>query len=373
MSGGVELQKMQGKYEVKNFMPTCEVRSFSAEKDSFIYLESPKIHGSEGQQFSLRLSLKVIESGSGDYAVRVPDPTSKLGLELMVLAAPTAGIHIKFLGRLLNVDPSKTTFLEFAGFRTMETGRCRGWSPSYNPPTGFTGLTLANVFDESNGWLHDGTLRIEAEWSIAVDGDISKDIPKPKPLERLAADWGRLFQSGLGSDVIVRIKDEDVRAHSLVLMARSEVFSAMLSTPMREGLEKTIVISDLGVEAVKSMLQFLYSGELTPDDLKSDEKALGILEAAHRYNIEDLVDICVQGLTARFDVNSVGEWLYVADLMGNSNFRAKCMEFVRLHISEVQSTAKFTEFVATKLSLVTDVLACVVPPAKRRRTDAGNE
>merc|ERR1712110_1384434 len=104
-------------------------------------------------------------------------------------------------------------------------------------------------------------------------------------------------------------------------MARSDVLSAMLSTPMREGLERKIVISDLEAEAVKSMLKFLYSGTVDLDKLESDEMALGILEAAHRYNVEDLVDLCVQRLTARFDVNSVGEWLYVADLMGNAPFR----------------------------------------------------
>jgi len=372
MSGGVELQKMQGKYEVKNFSPTCQVRSFGAEKSSFVRMTSPKIHGSGGQQFALEISFQVKDEGEGASAVGVPDLTSKLGLQLAVLeAGRETGIHIKFRGVLVNVDPAKNSLLEFGGFRTVKTGALRGWSPCSK--RGFPDLTLADVFAESNGWLHDGTLRIEATWSIAIDNELTKDAPKPKPLERLAADWRRLFQSGLCSDMIVQIKGEEFPAHSAVLMARSDVFSAMLSTPMREGLEKKIVISDLGVEAVRSMLQFLYSGELDADKLKSDEMALSILEAAHRYNVQDLVDMCVLELTPRFDVNSIGEWLYIADLIGNSHFRAKCMEFVRLHISEVQSTANFTEFVATKLSLVTDVLACVVPPAKRQRTDAGNE
>jgi speckle-type POZ protein len=180
---------------------------------------------------------------------------------------------------------------------------------------------------------------------------------------------GALLSDGERADVIIKVNGEDIRAHSLILMARSSVFRSMLSSPMREATEGTVIINDLDVAAVKATIAFMYTGQIDEYLLKPDADTLGILEAAHRYDVSSLVDLCVQSLIARLDVSTVSEWLHVADLIGNAGLKTSCLNFMRLHITEVQATDKFAKFVATRPALVTELLASLFPPAKRQRTE----
>merc|ERR1712137_966413 len=110
------------------------------------------------------------------------------------------------------------------------------------------------------------------------------------------------------------------------------------------------------------MMDFLYTGEVNADALRSDNIVLGILDAAHRYNIPTLEELCVEALTAIINVEVASEWFHLADLIGNPSFRTRCLKFIREHIAEVQGSETYKEFIVKRPSLL--------PPVKRQRTDA---
>merc|ERR1712039_20152 len=143
----------------------------------------------------------------------------------------------------------------------------------------------------------------------------------------------------------------------------------MLTSPMREGKSREITIDDLDGAAVKATIAFLYSGEVDSALMTDDDATLNILTVAHRYNVPSLVDMCVQALVSRIDVSTVAEWFHVADLIGSVTFRARCLEFIRLHISQVQATEKYAQFIRKRPALLDEILASLFPPAKRRKVD----
>lgn len=369
MFAGVKLQELRGEFEIKNFQATCEVKCLSTVQDNqYIEIPSPPLFGTEGQQFCLRVGVMCKLSEHQDP---IPDPDKPIGLQLQFMPGSSAECYCKLNATVVNTDPSKSKRFVFSSFRIFQVGILRGWLPTAIPPRGLA--SFKEVIKESNGWLHAGALRVEMKLLLAIDDQTHIDaFPKLNPHQDVCADLSRLFQSGEHTDVVIKVKDEELHAHSLILSARSNVFAVMLSSPMREGTKKEVVIEGIEMAAVKAAVEFLYSGEVEPGMLQSDNAALGVLEMAHRYNVDSLVNVCVQTLASRLSVDVVAEWFYIADLIGSVDLRVRCMEFIRLHISEVQGTESFKSFIATRPALVSEILASVFPPAKRQRTEGAD-
>lgn len=57
-------------------------------------------------------------------------------------------------------------------------------------------------------------------------------IPVPEP--QLGLHYSMLLDSGEGSDLTLEVDGEQIRAHKLILCARSPVFKAQLMGPLRE-------------------------------------------------------------------------------------------------------------------------------------------
>ena len=178
----------------------------------------------------------------------------------------------------------------------------------------------------------------------------------------LSNDLQKLFANEHTADVTVKVNEESVPAHSLILSARSTVFAATLASPMREAEDRVVTIDDIEAKTVRLLIYFIYSGQVDDELLKSNPDTIELLLAAHRYDIPSLVDVCTQSLSARVAVESVAEFLYVADLIENTYFKHQCMEFIRFHIAEVQATKAYSKFIAPRHALLSQILASLHPP-----------
>lgn len=94
----------------------------------------------------------------------------------------------------------------------------------------------------------------------------------------LSKQQGKLLESGQDSDVTLLVDGKELRAHKALLRAASPVFDAMLSSLYTEGQRSQVVISDLSVEVVQAMLEFIYTAK-TEKMFRLDGK---LLEAADK-------------------------------------------------------------------------------------------
>lgn len=82
-----------------------------------------------------------------------------------------------------------------------------------------------------------------------------------------------------------------IRMSSLMLRSSSEVFSRMLSNPMKEQKEKIIEIDTESLQVVDDLVYFLTTGSL-----RTQRNVLKLLELSHLYRIAPLNYACLQTL-----------------------------------------------------------------------------
>ena len=100
--------------------------------------------------------------------------------------------------------------------------------------------------------------------------------------------------------------DQTFDAHQLILSTRSPVFQSMFQAEMKEKKNGQVDIEDLKPEVVSEMLKFIYSWEcdIIYDSKTSDQQIIDLLEAADKYQLEFLKQLCEDELCNRIKVES---------------------------------------------------------------------
>lgn len=181
--------------------------------------------------------------------------------------------------------------------------------------------------------------------------------------QEVCAALGTILESGLLSDVTLIVTNRHINAHAAILAAGSRVFAAMFTNGMRETTQRNVELPDDDVDVIQALLRFLYTGEVMSDVLESDNTALALMLTAHKYEVPTLVAICSDAVSSKLDVESVADRLLVADQIGLDSLRQPCLEFISVHLAEVQSTSAYTRLVDSRPQLLRDILATVCPPS----------
>ncbi|XP_057339877.1 speckle-type POZ protein-like [Microplitis mediator] len=162
-------------------------------------------------------------------------------------------------------------------------------------------------------------------------------MPFNESKSSMAHDYEDLYESELGSDVELIVQEEKFQAHKLVLMVRSPVFRAMLTTDMKENREKTVTIKDMNSEVFKSMLEFIYTDEVS--DL--DDVAEQLLEAADKYQIPTLKEICAESLCKSVTIDNASRLLALAHLHNAKEMLEYISKFIVINAIHVVKTEEY--------------------------------
>lgn len=311
-------------------------------------------------------SFKIIVAWSLAHDGSVTD-YSMLGIAVQRVNGREDPVIMQLELRLVNRDPCQDIAMRS---NIQPLRNTLGWYPSpyamgREQADGF--IPLRSVLDPATGWLVDDTLTVECKMTVSFSR--IESIPflvgaKPDALVDLGAQFGSLLDSGRSTDVVVKVGEEEIRAHSIILAARSPVFDAMWTTSMKEQAEREVSITDLEPSAVHRMIRFMYTGTLT-SELSNDNETIALLEAAHRYQVAVLVELCVLALSSRLTVEIVAERLMVADLAGLESLRRACLVFITSssgRVAAVQATEGFAKLAHKRPHLALDILATAFPP-----------
>lgn len=111
------------------------------------------------------------------------------------------------------------------------------------------------------------------------------------------------------------------------ILCRSPVFNAMFIHNMTEAQEKIIDIEDLDIETVRDMLKYMYAGKIENLNTRSPR----LLEAADKYQLSELKEICEETLCDNLTVDSCLECLVLADLHTAEDLKQAAIKFVVDH------------------------------------------
>lgn len=115
-------------------------------------------------------------------------------------------------------------------------------------------------------------------------------------------------------DVSFKLADGEERAHRVVLMSASEVFSSMFKLSMRESFEKVVELPDVSCVAMRVFLRLLYTGHVDAADWGN----------AHQSNQNDEVRILRQSNMIvnlpQLSSTGTGDWnsVFLIDCQGGS-------------------------------------------------------
>ncbi|XP_073814368.1 speckle-type POZ protein-like [Musca autumnalis] len=184
------------------------------------------------------------------------------------------------------------------------------------------------------------------EFNEETDHDIKVDI---KPLYNtvvclsIKEDFANIFASKEFSDVALVAQDGiELKAHKLMLCARSQVFAAMFRSNFEESKTNRIRIDDMDAEVIEEMLKFLYTG----GDI-SEKFAEQLFIAANKYSLLDLQTMCENTLINTIKIATVADILLLADRYTNERLKTKATQVILSNFKTVTETESWKKLCQT--------------------------
>ncbi|CAL1285696.1 unnamed protein product [Larinioides sclopetarius] len=173
----------------------------------------------------------------------------------------------------------------------------------------------------------------------------SKEKIQLKSLEELSKDLERvLAESSRFADVTLKCGGASIPAHKIILSARSPVFAAMFVNPMKESLRNEVDITDIHESALRDLLKYVYTGKTC--DL-TDSSAAELLNAADKYQIQDLKAVCVYFLKNTMSLENVWDILVLGDFH-SPDLKSFAVDYICKNYGEFCIIEKTQEYIALR-------------------------
>ncbi|KAF9373568.1 hypothetical protein CPC16_001795 [Podila verticillata] len=150
----------------------------------------------------------------------------------------------------------------------------------------------------------------------------------------LGADFLRLVNSPVGSDVRLIVGEEKVvmHAHSLILQARSTYFTRALSSDWKEASQGVIHKPNIRPAVFERVLQYIYGGRLMLDDAI----VMDLIKAADELCMEDLLHGCERHALTTICRDNVLDLVHLASQHNLSQLKAECLDFIASNIDHLK-------------------------------------
>ncbi len=230
--------------------------------------------------------------------------------------------------------------------------------------------------DPARGLLMNDTIiiRYQIELVVSTGGALSRQVASDKPSKsvvvpppNLGSHMLRLFQDRMCTDVVFDVEGTQIAGHKIILSARSPVFKALLTGPMRESHADHITIKDIKAPVFTILLYFAYADDL-PVEIQGSKLdvplAQHLLAAADRFQLLRLRCICEARLCDSVSVDTVATTLALAEQNNAKELKRVCLEFVSKHLQAVMATESYDYMIKTCPELQSQLLSVIAstPP-----------
>lgn len=368
---GAKVKEVEAEFEISNFVASCATaKTVSEGKSDCREIVSGPILVAGKYKFGIAVAWSVKpETGA-------VDENNNLGVHVKRLDQEKDECTISLEMAVINKKVGTCLTLTDPTYHAILSGKARGWSRSFEMKDrrrheGVKGMPLSEVFDVSFGWLHMGALRVSAKINVVIGHEVASSSQTSDAVagqQEVCESLQALLASGNMADVTIKVGDERIQAHSVILSARSPFFAGMFNSPMRESKDREVNMEDLGAPAMHALLHYMYTGNVQKGVMENDDQCNALLMAAHRCAVPGLTQRCVQALASRLEVETVADRLQRAELIGCPIFKGQCLEFLQTRLPEVQATEGYARLVDQRPALLKDIIEVMHPPTKRRRT-----
>ncbi len=153
-------------------------------------------------------------------------------------------------------------------------------------------------------------------------------------------------------DMQIVANDKVFQVHRSVLATCSSVFRAMFETNMTEKAERILTISDISPQVMSDLLEYVYTGK-TPS--QTDEHVQGLLVAADKYDIQELVGICEKKLICSLTPTNVFEMSQFADQLRLKSLKQSCIYHLKKYPKDIFTSDSWKQLKETSLDQAMEI------------------
>jgi len=171
-------------------------------------------------------------------------------------------------------------------------------------------------------------------------------------------DLENIFKHQSRSDICFIIDGHELRAHRLILFARSPVFAAMINKAEAEDeLMNRFQIDNVSFMTFKELIHFMYTDQVVLSESNVDS----LLAAAQDYSIPLLINKCEEYLySTSLTVENCCEKLISADVNKSVHLKKMVVDYIRSNSAEVTNTNGWIQLKKSYPDLVSDIMEDIV-------------
>lgn len=147
------------------------------------------------------------------------------------------------------------------------------------------------------------------------------------------------------TDLIIQCHGKLFKTHKLILLAASSAFETLLLDKNNEISSSPLTIlpmNDISPDVLEDVLEFIYTGKVILDY----GKAKDLLQAATKYKLTDLTDMCLCKIESHVSVSTAVEIMTLFDKYGGSGkeyFKGNLMSFMKANLTDVMNSTGWKE------------------------------
>jgi len=205
------------------------------------------------------------------------------------------------------------------------------------------------------GLVSTSSVETKEEWEKRSN---SLETTRPtlnQSLEVLAEDFKKFFLTKEMSDVQIKCGDQTFDAHQSILSARSPVFSRMLQSEMKEKTSGRVILRDTSPDVVSELLSFIYTGSCSIYRNADPEMACELLEAADKYELEHLKEMCQYTLSSSLTTENSLQYLALGDMCGAQSLKKRALDMIVKNRKTIMETEEWKECAKRSSLLMVDI------------------
>lgn len=173
----------------------------------------------------------------------------------------------------------------------------------------------------------------------------------------IAMDYASMLKDESTSDIVLLVENKPIRAHKVILKHRSEYFSILFASGMKEVEEKQVLI-DGKYNVFTKVLQFIYSGQLNLEQ-ESAESVFELYQEFNKYLLHDAEQGCFEYMQHHIQKNTqfALQLLVPSHQSGHSKIKQHCIACIA---NDFASIVANQSFYTVPLDLQQELLAYMV-------------
>ncbi|KAL6643095.1 hypothetical protein ACP70R_021276 [Stipagrostis hirtigluma subsp. patula] len=276
----------------------------------------------------------------------------------------------------LSLDDDRVTETVKAQFKFSFVDRSQTQAPSnigaskacdfsHRIPWGWGRFMKTKALEKTH--VKDDSFTLKCDIVITKDVNTSAATMAPfamVPASDMHLHFTSLLQSAEGTDVKFEVCREIFVAHSCVLAARSTVFKAKLSGPLKDTTVGVFIrIDDMEAHVFAALLFFIYSDSVPEIEEEEDDVMWQhMLVAACRYDLLRLRLICEQKLCTYINTSTVANILALAEQHQCQGLKNACLDFLNspANVQEVMVLGGLDQLTSSCPTVLKEVIVKLV-------------